>query len=178
MARNFKQQFIKYNRSGKKLKAIGVAIHETATPDADAQDEFNYFNTGKRGASVHGFIDWKEDVQTIPWDEKSWHAKEPANSMFISLEMCRPSNNDKHRLYKMNQTYVATVQATARIFKWILKLDKVTKDNVMSHDEIRLKWKNTTHTDPTSYLKELGLTMNDMRRDIQNELDRLNGRVK
>lgn len=171
--RTFKQQFISMNRSNKKFKPVGVVLHETATPGATAQNEFNYFNTGKRGASAHGFIDWIEDIQTIPWDEKGWHAKEPANSMFIGIEMCRPKNDaQKHK--RMIVTYEASVDAVARLFKWVLKLDKVTKENLMSHHEVALKWKNTTHVDPTDYLKEIGKSMDQFRKDVQDRLDVMN----
>jgi len=54
--RNFKQQFIKMNRSNKPFTPIGVVLHETATPGATAKNEFNYFNNNKVGASAHGFI--------------------------------------------------------------------------------------------------------------------------
>lgn len=169
--RSFKQQFIKENRSNKKFKPVGVVLHETATPGATAQNEFNYFNTGKRGASAHGFVDWKEDVQTIPWTEKGWHAKEPANSMFIGIEMCRPKNDDPVKLDKMKITYQASVDAVARLFFYVLEIDQVTKENLMSHHEVALKWKNTTHVDPTSYLKEIGKTMDQFREEVQERLE-------
>jgi len=168
--RNFKQQFIKMNRSNKPFTPIGVVLHETATPGATAKNEFNYFNNNKVGASAHGFTDWIEDIQTMPWNEKGWHAKEPANSKFIGIEMCRPKNDDPNKIEKMKLTYQCTVEAFARLFKYILKIDTVTKDNLMSHDEVRIKWNNTTHTDPTAYLKELKLNMDDFRKDVQNKL--------
>ena len=171
--RIFKQQFISMNRSNKQFKPVGIVLHETATPGATAQNEYNYFNTGKRGASAHGFIDWVEDIQTIPWMEKGWHAKEPANSLFIGIEMCRPENNDPQKIDKMIVTYLASVNAIARLFFYVLKIKKVTKENLMSHDEVRKKWKNTTHVDPTSYLKEIGKTIDQFRKDVQNKLEEL-----
>jgi hypothetical protein len=114
------------NRSNKKFKPVGVVLHETATQGATAQNEFSYFNNNKVGASAHGFIDWNEDVQTIPWDEKGWHAKEPANSMFIGIEMCRPKDNDPQKKDKMIATYNASVDAFARLFFYVLKINKIT----------------------------------------------------
>lgn len=173
--RQFKQQFIKMNRSNKKFKPVGVVLHETATQGATAQNEFSYFNNNKVGASAHGFIDWNEDVQTIPWDEKGWHAKEPANSMFIGIEMCRPKDSDPQKKDKMIATYNASVDAFARLFFYVLKINTITKENIMSHDEVRIKWNNTTHVDPTSYLKEIGKSMDIFRQDVQKKLNELHG---
>lgn len=172
--RQFKKQLINKNRSYKSIKPIGVVLHETATQGATAQNEFNYFNNNDVYASAHGFIDWIEDVQLIPWDEKAWHAKEPANTMFIGIEMCRPKDNDPNKIEKMTIVYNASVQAVARIFKYILKINVITKDNLMSHDEVRLKWKKTTHVDPTRYLNEIQRDMDKFRSDVQKALEEMN----
>jgi hypothetical protein len=93
--------------------------------------------------------------------------------MFIGIEMCRPKNDtQKHK--RMIVTYEASADAVARLFKWVLKLDKVTKENLMSHHEVALKWKNTTHVDPTDYLIEIGKNMDQFRRDVQTRLDVMN----
>lgn len=171
--RNFKKMYVSKNRTLRKFKPIGVVLHETATQGAPAINEYNFFNTSDAGVCAHAFVDWNEDIQTVPWDELAWHCKSEGNKRFIGLEMCRPYDNDKNKLYKMNKTYLASVDAVARIFKYILKINTVTKDNCMSHDEVRLKWKQTTHTDPTSYLKELNLDMDKFRVDVQKVLNKL-----
>jgi len=170
--RNFRKDFMtnQKNFSKNKFKPIGIVLHETATPGATAKNELKAFNTHDWKASAHGFIDWEEDLQTLPWDTIGWHACSPANSMFIGIEMCRPKNDDPRKIDKMTVTYLSAVDAFARLYKYVLKIDKVTKDNCMSHDEVRLKWNNTTHTDPTAYLKELKLNMDDFRKDVQNKL--------
>lgn len=163
----------KNNFSKNKFKPIGIVLHETATPGATAANELNAFNTHDWKASAHGFIDWTEDLQTLPWDTIGWHACSPANGMFIGIEMCRPKNNDSIRIEKMKIVYQASVDAFARLYKYVLKIDKVTKENCMSHDEVRLKWKKTTHVDPTSYLKEIGKSMDQFRTDVQNKLNEM-----
>lgn len=164
------QKFILNNRSKKPLAAIGVVLHETATPGATAESEFNYFNNNKVGASAHAFVDWTNTVQTIPWNEKAWHAKEPANSMFIGIEMCRPA---KHDPAMFDIVYNETVALFSRLFYIVLEIDNVTKDNLMSHDEVRLKWQNTTHTDPTAYFQEYGKTMDMFRQDVEQAILKL-----
>lgn len=175
--RNFRKDFITNpaNVSKQKIKASGVVLHETATPGATAAMEVKAFNSHDWRASAHAFIDWAEDVQTLPWETKGWHAKEPANSLFVGVEMCRPRNDDPLKIDRMVATYLASVNAVARVFFYVLKINNVTKENLMSHDEVRKKWKNTTHVDPTSYLKEIGKNMDMFREDVQDKLDALRG---
>lgn len=165
-----RQKFIAQNRSNKKFYPIGVVLHETATPGATAQAEYSYFNNTKVGASAHAFVDWDETIQTIPWDEVAWHAKEPANSMFIGIEMCRPK---KHDATKFAVVYGESVALFSRIFHLLLGIDKITKDNLMSHSEVSAKWKNSTHTDPDALFKEYGKTMDIFRADVQKAIDQL-----
>lgn len=173
------RQFIKYlitnknNFGKKKIKPTGIVLHETATPNAPARQEVDAFNSHDWKASAHAFIDWNEDIQSLEWNQHGYHACEPANSKLIGLEMCCPKINDPKRLDKMKIVYNSTVNAFARLFFYVIKEDKVTKDNCMSHDEVRLKWQNTSHTDPTQYLKEIGYDMNKFRSDVQRELDKL-----
>lgn len=165
-ARRFKKQILP-KTSGKKFIPVGIVLHETATPGATAQAEYKYF-CKETGRSAHAFIDWNEDLQILPWDIKAWHAKEPANSMFIGIEMCRPKTHDPD---KMKVVYWATVDAFARLYRWILNIKTVTKDNLMTHHEVSLKWKNTTHTDPTALFKEYGYTVDQFRFDVQHRLN-------
>ncbi len=71
MAYTIVQKFISQNRSGKTLNAKGTVLHETATPGASDENEFNYFNSGYRGASAHAFVDYDSITQTVPWNEQS-----------------------------------------------------------------------------------------------------------
>lgn len=164
-------KYITMNRSNKPLKAIGVVLHETASPGGTAEAHFKYFNTADRHASAHAFVDWTETLCTIPWTEKAGHACEPANSKFIGVEMCHPKG---HNLEQFTIVYQETVFLFARIFYNILKIKTVTKENCMSHHEVSLKWKKSTHVDPTSFFKEYEKTMDGFRKDVQEELDKLN----
>lgn len=163
--RQFKKQFIKKN-SGQKLIPKGIVLHETATPGATAQNELSFFSTHS-ATSAHAFIDWIEDLQIIPWDIKAWHAKEPANSLFIGVEMCRPKTHDPE---KFKIVYWATVDAFARIYRYVLNIKTVTVDNCMAHFEVSNKWHNTDHTDPSAYFAEYGKTMAGFRADVQYRL--------
>lgn len=164
--RTFLKQLIpKYSKY--KLNAEGIVLHDTATPGATAQNEFEFFSR-YTGANAHAFIDWIQDLQIIPWDHQAWHAKDPANQKFIGVEMCVPKGHDPE---KANIVYWATVDAFARIYRYILGIRTVTKDNCMSHHEVTLKWRRSTHTDPTAFFKEYGRSMDQFRADVQYRLD-------
>lgn len=166
------QKFVTKNRTYKILKPVGVALHETANAGSTALNHYTYFNGGDRNSLAHIFVDWNyvnDIIQLAPLNECTWHAKEPANSMFISVEMCRPKT---HNVEQFNKVWNKCVWLFADIFINTLKITKITKDNLMSHDEIRLKWKNTNHTDPTQLLKEYGKTMDNFRNAVQNEINK------
>lgn len=164
------QRFITQNRSYTAIVPQGVVVHETATPGATAKSEYAYFNSSYRAASAHAFVDWIETIQTVPWFEKAWHAGPTANKRFIGVEMCRPA---KHNVEKFIIVYNETVALFSRLFHIVLKIDKITPDNLMSHDECRIKFKDTTHTDPTGYFKEYGKTMSQFRADVQTAINNL-----
>jgi N-acetylmuramoyl-L-alanine amidase len=165
--RQFKKQFIT-DSTNIPLKPMGIVLHDTATPGATAQNEWRFFEE-HTATSVHAFCDWIEDIQIVPWNIKCYHCGEPANSMFIGVEMCVPEIHDPE---KFNIVYWATVDAFARLYRYVLNIKTVTKDNLMTHDEVRAKWKDTSHTDPTSYLKEYGKNIDMFRKDVQFSLDK------
>lgn len=160
-------KLINKNRPGTPLRARGVVLHETATPGATAEDEYQYFNKNDVKASAHAFVDNKEIIQTIPYDEVAWHAGPTANNNYIGIEMCRPKNFDKSYF---DSVYWGSVNLVADILFDNLGIREVTKENVISHAEVSDKWGEVNHTDPIAYLREYGKTMDDFRRDTQNAI--------
>lgn len=160
--------YITKNRPYSALKPVGIVLHETATPGATAMNERNYFNNNDVKASANAFIDWYQVVVTIPFNEKSWHAAEPANSMFLGIELCRPASHDPA---KFQIVYNGAVEFFSNTFINNLKVTRVTKDNLMSHHEVSLRWHNTNHTDPDAYFKEYGKTVDGFRADVQKAIN-------
>lgn len=145
-----KREYIAYNRSHKALSPQGIVIHSTDTPGATAQNEHDYFNSGNRQASAHFFVDWQEIIQTIPEKEQAWHAGPSANSRYLSVEMCEPSDQNAEKFLRVwKRTVWLTADACIR-YNWN------TEDNVFSHRGVSLIYKETKHTDPIQYLKRFG----------------------
>lgn len=166
------EKFISKNRTYKNFTAKGMVLHETADPGATDESEYNYFNGNIIKASAHGFLDNDSITKTVPFTEKGLHACEPANSMFLGIEMCRPKVHDEKFF---TEVYNRAVWWFADTFVNFLKITNITKDNLMSHDEVRLKWNKTSHTDPTAYFKEYGKTMDIFRQDVQNTINSMIG---
>ncbi|MFL0245917.1 peptidoglycan recognition protein family protein [Candidatus Clostridium stratigraminis] len=164
------QRFISKNRSNKQLKAIGTVVHETSDPGATDENEYNYFNTGYRGASAHAFVDKNSITQTIPWDEQSWHAGPSANTSFIGIELCHYDDAEGFK-----EVWTRAVWLFAYIHVYIIKRFPITKFNLMSHAEVSEKWHETNHTDPVSYFGKFGKTVEDFRNEVQNEIDKMLG---
>ena len=163
----YKVKLIQNNRSGSRLNPIGIVVHETATPGATAEREYQYFNSANRGASAHAFVDWEDVIQTIPYDEVAWHAGSTANSRYIGIELCRPSGHDPD---KFGRVWNNAVSLFADLFREY-GFGAVTVDNLLSHAEVSSRWRETDHTDPVGYFAEYGKTVNDFRDAVQNELN-------
>ncbi len=163
-----REKFITKNRSYKALMPQGIVVHETANPGGTAEAHYKYFNRESKGASAHAFVDWNEIIQTIPWGEQSWHAGAYANSRFIGIELCRPAKFDKELF---NKIWDRGIWLFSYLFTTKLNIKTVTEDNLLSHDEVRLKYGGTTHTDPTSYFKEYGKVTDDFRKAVQSKIN-------
>lgn len=166
----YRKMLIKNNRPGTSLKASGIVLHETANPGATAKNHFDYWNKQHRGSSCHLVVDWNEAIQLIPYNEVSWHAGKTANETFIGVEMCRPKKHDES---KFNKVWDLSVKLFAEIFIEQLGLTVVTKENLMSHDEVSKKWKETNHTDPVGYFAEYGRTVDGFRNAVQDKINEL-----
>ena len=162
-----KRQIISYNNPGTPLNPIGIVLHETATPNATAQDEFRYFNSANRDASAHAFVDCNEIVQCIDWNKKAWHAGQTANSKYIGIEMCHFDD------YRFNAMYRNTIDLIAYIFVNVLNIKTVNNDNLLGHIDVSHRWGETTHEDPFQYLKDHSKTMDTVRKDVQKTIDSL-----
>ena len=145
------------NRSHELLVPIGIVLHETATPGATAQNEFLYFNGGDRGASAHGFVDWNGYIQTIPYDEVAWHAGYTANHKYIGIEMCHATNKAD-----FDKVWNNTVEIVVGLInKCGFSINELT-----THNEVSLRWRETDHTDPIGYFKKFGKTFEDFKNDV------------
>lgn len=162
-----------HNRPGERLNPVGIVVHDTATPGATAENEQVYFEKTTRDASVHAFVDWDSIVQIIPWNEVSWGSGFTSNHKFLQIELCVPPSHDAVRF---NEVWNRAIWLFAYLFVNVIKVKTITKDNLMSHSEVSVKWRQTTHTDPTAYFAEYGKTTDGFRMAVQAKMNEMSGR--
>ena len=156
------QKFIKYNRPRVFLGPQGVVIHSTANPGATAENHYKYFNSDERKASAHFFVDWKEIIQTIPEDERAYHAGPSANERYLSIEICEGETEEEFR-----KTWDAAVWLTAKLCK---KYNWEIGSGVLSHRYVSGIYKETDHIDPYPYFNKYGRTWIDFTQAVKEEL--------
>ena len=150
------------NRSYELLVPVGLILHETATPGATAENEFNFFNTAERGASAHGFVDWNGYIQTVPYTEIAWHAGPTANHKYIGIEMC-------HAVSKAD--FEKVWSNTIEVFAELMRTYGFSVSDITTHDEVSRRWKETDHTDPIGYFKKFGKTFDDFKRELNARIN-------
>lgn len=166
------QRYISQNRSYIPLSAIGTVVHETATPGASDEDEFRYFNSGAggRSVSVHAFVDYDSITQTVPWNERAWHAGGTANRSYIGIELCNYNDRDK-----FEEIWKRAVWLFAWLHVNVIKKTTINKGTLMSHAEVSEKWGETDHRDPVAYFARYGKTVDMFRSEVQNEINNMIG---
>ena len=120
------QEYINQNRSHQALNPTGLVIHDTDNEGATAQNNMDYFNRVYVAASAHYFVDWTQDIQTIPENEVACHAGPTAKHRYLSIEMCMPYGHDVARF---NQVYQNTVELAENI----CKRHEWNASNIVSH---------------------------------------------
>jgi hypothetical protein len=167
------EKLISKNRSYKTLNAKGTVLHETATPGASDENEFNYFNNGAggRSVSVHAFVDYDSITQTVPWNEQAWHAGGTANRNYIGIELC--NYNDAA---KFEEIWERAIWLFAYVHVNVIKVTEINKDTLMSHAEVSAKWKETNHQDPIAYFANYGKTVDMFRAEVQEAINIMIGK--
>ena len=152
------------NRPLTALNPQGLVIHETATPGATAQDEYDYHARAYRGASAHYFIDPTATLMIIPEDEQSWHAGPSSNKLFLSIEMTRPTSYDPSWFDAVWDRTVDLATDMCIRYGW------ESTDPIWSHEGVSNRWGETDHTDPHEYLAEYGKTWADLLEAIEERI--------
>lgn len=137
----------------------------------------NHWNRSGTNACVHGFIGKLSDgtvasVQTLPWDMRGWHAGtgtsgKSANNTHISFEICEDGLDDKTYFDKV---YREAVELTAMLCLEY-NLDPLEDGVVIDHSEGYKRGIASGHADVSHWLKKYGKTMDDVRKDVAEEME-------
>ena len=176
-----------YSRYYQKIAVQGLMLHSVGVAQPSAESFVRSWNDpGYTRACVHGFIDANTGVvyQTLPWDNRGWHAGDPANSTHIGVEMCESSGiqyvggngfyvtNRVRALADTARTYNSAVELFALLCA-DYGLDPMEPGVIISHKEGALLGIATNHGDPEHLWEGLGTryTMDGFRADVKKQME-------
>ena len=136
-------------------------IHETANPGATALNHVTYWRNNPAYA-VHYVGDWTGNVyHCVPDNRLCWQVG-GGNAYVLGIELCHARNAaDFKKVWDLG------VQFSAHILKqrgWGI-------DRLISHDECRLRWGGTDHTDPIGYFRKYGKTWKEFKDEVAKALN-------
>lgn len=137
-------------------------IHETANPGASALNHSKLYAGGYKYA-VQYVCDWTGDVYHCVPDNRLAYGVGNGNRYGVNLEICHATNaSDFARVWDTAIEFAA----------WYLTSRGWTVANLMSHDECRIRWGGTDHTDPIGYFKKYGKTWADFKAAVSAKMSR------
>lgn len=129
-----------------------LVIHSTANPSATAWDHVQYWQRmGNNSTMAHWVCDWTDDgtvYQVAPGNSLVWHVGN-GNGVGVGLEICEGTTQaqaDK------------AIDTAAQWAAYYLNEQGWGIDRMVSHNEARVLWGGTDHTDPNPYFKRWGYT--------------------
>lgn len=145
-----------------KLNASYFVVHETANPGATALNHVNYWRNNPDYA-VHYVGDWTGDVyHCVPDDRMCWQVGS-GNPYVIGIELCHAKSATEFK-----KVWDLGVEFSA----YYLNKKGWGIDRLMSHDECRLKWGGTDHTDPNGYFKKYGRTWAEFKAEVKAKMEK------
>lgn len=166
--------------STRTIPPSGIVLHSTAMPGYDAYAIQANFNRANRGASIHGCVDDKRIIQTLPWTKRAGHvgsgSKGSYNNSHIGIEMCEPtgltynSNGSVITAYNPPAGYFAAIWDNAvSLFAYLCQeygLDPLGKNVIVCHSEAHALGYGDNHADVMHWFKWEGKTMDDFRQAV------------
>lgn len=132
-------------------------VHSTANPGATAKNHRDAGRNGNWKYVTQYVCDWTGDVYHLMRDDKKAWAVGNGNAYGVNLEICEGRNRAE-----FDGSWKTAVEFCA----YYLNKRGWGIDRLMSHNEARLKWGGTDHTDPDPYFKKWGRTWQQFKDDV------------
>lgn len=152
-------------KAGRTIKVTGLMVHSTACPNVPASNFAKAWNTATpsgREVCVHAFCDDKQVIQTLPWNYRGWHCAGSGNNNMIGVEMCEPKD------YSDKTYFDKAIKNMIELYAYLCKEFGLSPSSIISHKEGHAKGVASNHGDPDHWWKNVGYTMDNFRRDVQN----------
>nr|DAK09122.1 MAG TPA: PGRP protein [Caudoviricetes sp.] len=146
-----------------------ITIHSTATPNATARDEAQFFknNWNTSYAYTHLVVDDEECYIIGSLGYVAWGAGPTANlNSPVQIELCE-FPNDKLRAQEAYVNYIHLIRQFADIYGIPKKLDRGLPKEVRTHNYWAKINHETNHTDPQTYLSSIGISFEQLRSDVE-----------
>lgn len=139
------------------LKPYFLVIHETANPGATAVAHVNLWRRSPAYA-VHYVMELDGSVvyHTMATDRKAWHVG-GGNGLTYGIELAHATSKAQFDAQWAEAVKWAGDQLRSR--GWGI-------ERLLSHNDARLRWGGTDHTDPTGYFREYGRSWDEFKRDV------------
>jgi N-acetylmuramoyl-L-alanine amidase CwlA len=135
-----------------------IAIHNTSNVGASARDEASYASRREDGISAHFYVDEKEIIQSLNTRSRAGHAgSRNGNEHAIAFEIrgvnswTRKQWLDRVCWDKVGRTLAILCQSYSIAVRRASIAEMVANPKVRAfygHNDMRLAWGGTTHTDP------------------------------
>lgn len=136
----------------------------------------NSWNNPGIEACVNAFIGKTDDgsvavYQTLPWEYRPWGvgggAKGSYNDCAIQFEICEDNHSD--------ETYARECfEQAAQLCAYLCDKYSIPVSGIVSHHEAHQAGYGSDHTDPDNWWPKFGLTMDGLRKRVQEILDASN----
>lgn len=146
-----------------------ITIHSTATPNATARDEAQFFknNWNTSYAYTHLVVDDQECYIVGSLGYVAWGAGPTANlNSPVQIELCE-FPNDRLRAQEAYVNYIHLIRQFADIYGIPKKLDRGLPKEVRTHNYWARMNHETNHTDPQTYLSSIGISFEQLRSDVE-----------
>lgn len=137
-----------------------LVIHETADPGATADNLMAYWRNNPNAYVVHYTMDLDGDTvyHAMADNRKAWHVGN-GNAYTVGIELCHATNKSD-----FNKQWNEAV-------KWAgdyLHKNGWGIDRLLCHNDCRLKWGGTDHTDPLGYFESYGKSWSQFKAAVQS----------
>lgn len=138
------------------LSPSWLVVHSTANVGATAANHASYWSRANDYA-VHYVSDWREALHCVPDNRLCWHVGN-GNAYTIGIEICEADNAEDVR---------KGLEIAAKACAEILTKHGWGIDRMITHNDARLKWGGTDHTDPGPYFSKWGVTFDQLKAMVQ-----------
>lgn len=147
-----------------------LVVHETANPDASAATHVEYWRRNAAWVYMAHYVaelDGSVVYHTQPDNTIAWHVG-AANSKCVGIELAHAT--DAATFERQWDEAVAWCADYLRGRGWGISA-------LLSHNDCRLRWGGTDHTDPDSYFASYGRSWNQFKKEVAAKMNGATGFV-